>query len=70
MRTIDDEAIGLPDRREFLRGCVAVVAATALPGTLAAAEEHAVGALLTRPIPPKSRSAEPSLRDSSNSARR
>jgi aryl-alcohol dehydrogenase-like predicted oxidoreductase len=51
MRTIDDEATGLPNRREFLRGCVAVVAATALPGTLAAAEEHAVGALLTRPIP-------------------
>jgi len=51
MRTIDHDATGLPTRREFLRGCVGAVAATALPAALMAADDHAAGALLTRPIP-------------------
>jgi len=51
MRTIDHDATGLPTRREFLRGCVGAVAATALPAALMAADDHAPGALLTRPIP-------------------
>lgn len=51
MNTIDRAATGLPSRRDFLRGCAAAVAATTLPGGLVTADDLAVRALLTRPIP-------------------
>ena len=51
MDTIDRAATGLPSRRDFLRGCAATVAATTLPGGLVTADDLAVRALLTRPIP-------------------
>lgn len=51
MRTFDREATILPTRRDFLRGCAAAVAATALPGAAPAAERQAADGLLTRPIP-------------------
>lgn len=40
-----------PTRRDFLHGCAAAVALTALPGALRAADGDAAGALRTRPIP-------------------
>ena len=51
MRTIDQQATDLPTRREFLCGCAAAIAATALPEAILAADDRAAGALLTRPIP-------------------
>jgi aryl-alcohol dehydrogenase-like predicted oxidoreductase len=51
MNTIDRAATRLPSRRDFLRGCAAAVAATTLPGGLVTADDLAVRALLTRPIP-------------------
>jgi aryl-alcohol dehydrogenase-like predicted oxidoreductase len=41
----------LPTRRDFLRGCAATLAATALPGAALATASDPVAALLTRPIP-------------------
>jgi aryl-alcohol dehydrogenase-like predicted oxidoreductase len=41
----------LPTRRDFLRGCAATIAATALPGTALATAPDPAAALLTRPIP-------------------
>jgi aryl-alcohol dehydrogenase-like predicted oxidoreductase len=41
----------LPTRREFLGGCVATIAATALPGAVLADDRNAGGELLSRPIP-------------------
>jgi aryl-alcohol dehydrogenase-like predicted oxidoreductase len=41
----------LASRREFLRGCAATIAATALPGAAFATAPDPVAALLTRPIP-------------------
>ncbi len=41
----------LPTRRDFLRGCAATLAATALPGAAFAAAPDPAAALLTRPIP-------------------
>jgi aryl-alcohol dehydrogenase-like predicted oxidoreductase len=41
----------LPTRRDFLRGCAATMAATALPGAALADQPAAAAALLTRPIP-------------------
>ena len=38
-------------RRDFLRGCAAAVAATALPAPLLASEKRPATALLTRAIP-------------------
>jgi aryl-alcohol dehydrogenase-like predicted oxidoreductase len=51
MSSIDRAATELPNRRDFLRGCAAVVAATTLPGAVLAADDPADRALLTRPIP-------------------
>jgi len=42
---------GRRSRRDFLRGCAAAVAATALPAPLLASETSPAAALLTRPIP-------------------
>jgi len=41
----------LPTRRDFLRGCVATIGATALPNPVLASVRNGAGALLTRPIP-------------------
>ena len=41
----------LPTRRDFLRGCVATIAATAMPRATLAAAADPVAAVLTRPIP-------------------
>jgi aryl-alcohol dehydrogenase-like predicted oxidoreductase len=41
----------LPTRRDFLRGCAATIAATALPHPAFAAADGAPAVLLTRPIP-------------------
>ena len=51
MRRIHVQAEELPTRRDFLRGCAATIAATALPATGLAAERDADTAPLTRPIP-------------------
>lgn len=51
MHTSNRPSVGRPSRREFLRGCVAAVAATALPAPLMASEKSPAAALLTRPIP-------------------
>jgi aryl-alcohol dehydrogenase-like predicted oxidoreductase len=51
MRTTDQKVTGLPTRRDFLRGCAAALAATAMPASALANETRAAGALLTRPIP-------------------
>lgn len=51
MRRIHVKARELPTRRDFLRGCAATIAATALPSAGLAAERDADTALLTRPIP-------------------
>jgi len=51
MRRIHVQAEVLPTRRDFLRGCAAAIAATALPVAGRATERDADAALLTRPIP-------------------
>jgi len=51
MRTTAQQATGFPTRRDFLRGCAAAVAATAIPASARADDGRATGALLTRPIP-------------------
>lgn len=48
MREIDRNAQELPNRRDFLRDCLAAAAATVLPGTTLASP--GAGALLKRPI--------------------
>jgi aryl-alcohol dehydrogenase-like predicted oxidoreductase len=51
MHRIPVQATALPTRRDFLRGCAATIAATALPHAALATAPEAVAALLTRPIP-------------------
>jgi aryl-alcohol dehydrogenase-like predicted oxidoreductase len=51
MRRIQVHDREFPTRRDFLRGCAATIAATALPRAALAAVPDAVAALLTRPIP-------------------
>jgi aryl-alcohol dehydrogenase-like predicted oxidoreductase len=51
MRRIHVPVEELPTRRDFLRGCAAAIAATALPGAALSDERDAAGTLLTRPIP-------------------
>ncbi len=51
MRAIDSNTCEFPTRRDFLRGCAAAAAVTALPGSVLAAEAPAANTLLTRPIP-------------------
>jgi aryl-alcohol dehydrogenase-like predicted oxidoreductase len=51
MHRIPVQATELPTRRDFLRGCAATIAATALPHSVLADARDAAAALLTRPIP-------------------
>jgi aryl-alcohol dehydrogenase-like predicted oxidoreductase len=51
MQTKFQTFAGRSSRRDFLRGCAAAVAATALPAPLLASEKSAATALLTRAIP-------------------
>jgi aryl-alcohol dehydrogenase-like predicted oxidoreductase len=51
MHRIPVQATELPTRRDFLRGCAATIAATALPHPVLADARDAAAALLTRPIP-------------------
>jgi aryl-alcohol dehydrogenase-like predicted oxidoreductase len=51
MHRIPVQATELPTRRDFLRGCAATIAATALPHSVLADAREAAAALLTRPIP-------------------
>ena len=51
MHRITVQATELPTRRDFLRGCAATIAATALPHAALATASDPVAALLTRPIP-------------------
>lgn len=51
MHRTSKPADALPTRRDFLCGCAATVAATALPGAVLAADRAAGSALLSRPIP-------------------
>jgi aryl-alcohol dehydrogenase-like predicted oxidoreductase len=51
MLTQDQPPTGRSSRRDFLRGCAAAVAATALPAPLLASEKSPATALLTRAIP-------------------
>jgi len=51
MRRIPVQSRELPSRRDFLGGCAAMIAATALPRAALATVPDAVAALLTRPIP-------------------
>jgi aryl-alcohol dehydrogenase-like predicted oxidoreductase len=51
MRTHDQTGVGHANRREFLRGCAAAVAAAALPAPLTAAAPAPAAQLLMRPIP-------------------
>jgi aryl-alcohol dehydrogenase-like predicted oxidoreductase len=51
MHRITVQARALPTRRDFLRGCAATIAATALPHPVLADVRNAASALLTRAIP-------------------
>jgi aryl-alcohol dehydrogenase-like predicted oxidoreductase len=51
MRTKDHSLTDRSNRRDFLRGCAAAVAAAALPAPLLASEKSPAAALLTRAIP-------------------
>jgi aryl-alcohol dehydrogenase-like predicted oxidoreductase len=51
MRTKDRSLTDRSNRRDFLRGCAAAVAAAALPAPLLASEKSPAAALLTRAIP-------------------
>jgi aryl-alcohol dehydrogenase-like predicted oxidoreductase len=51
MQTKFQTVTGRSSRRDFLRGCAAALAATALPAPLLASEKSAATALLTRAIP-------------------
>lgn len=51
MRTKCQPFTGLSSRRDFLRGCAAAVAATAIPAPLLASGKSPAAALLTRAIP-------------------
>jgi aryl-alcohol dehydrogenase-like predicted oxidoreductase len=51
MHARNPRSTGCSSRRDFLRGCAAAVAATALPAPLLASEKNPATALLTRAIP-------------------
>jgi aryl-alcohol dehydrogenase-like predicted oxidoreductase len=51
MHRIPVQSRELPTRRDFLRGCAATIAATALPHPVLAGARDAAWTLLTRPIP-------------------